>query len=165
MMRFETHEEDPNVNIVLWSEMITGDDKGNLPDESGWVHITPGKEAGFDLECINEMFMEAKKIFDYASTSWSQDRLSEEVYPSMLTTFLGTCMKLLCDSEVMEGLQELINKCDGKEGALEGHHTVWKIGKHKTRRGREMRLTVQIGDYEMEQVILNLGLDANVLPK
>ena len=28
-----------------------------------------------------------------------------------------------------------------------------------------MRLTAQIGEYEMDQVILNLGSDANVLPK
>ena len=28
-----------------------------------------------------------------------------------------------------------------------------------------MRLTAQIGDYEMDQVILDLGSDANVLPK
>ena len=26
-------------------------------------------------------------------------------------------------------------------------------------------MTVQIGDYEMDQVILDLGSDANVLPK
>lgn len=28
-----------------------------------------------------------------------------------------------------------------------------------------MRLTTQIGEYEMDQVILDLGLDVNVLPK
>ena len=28
-----------------------------------------------------------------------------------------------------------------------------------------MRLTAQIGDYEMDQLILDLGSDANVLPK
>jgi len=28
-----------------------------------------------------------------------------------------------------------------------------------------MILTAQIGEYEMDQVILDLGLDANVLPK
>ena len=33
------------------------------------------------------------------------------------------------------------------------------------RMGREMRLTAQIGEYEMDQVILDLGLDVNVLPK
>ncbi len=42
---------------------------------------------------------------------------------------------------------------------------VRKIAKHKTRIGNEMRLTMQIGDYEMDQVILDLGFDANVLPK
>lgn len=28
-----------------------------------------------------------------------------------------------------------------------------------------MRLTAQIGDYEMDQVVLDLGSDTNVLPK
>ena len=42
---------------------------------------------------------------------------------------------------------------------------VRKIGKHKSRIGREMRLTTQIGEYEMDQVILDLGSDANFLPK
>ena len=37
MMRDEPREEDPNVNIVLRSEMITGDDKGKKPEESEWV--------------------------------------------------------------------------------------------------------------------------------
>ncbi len=42
----------------------------------------------------------------------------------MLTTFLETCMKLLCDSKAMKELQELINKCVGKENALEGPRVV-----------------------------------------
>jgi len=33
------------------------------------------------------------------------------------------------------------------------------------RTGREMRLTAQIGEYEMDQVILDLCLNMNVLPK
>lgn len=36
---------------------------------------------------------------------------------------------------------------------------------HKARTGREMRLTTQIGEYEMDQVILDLGSDVNVFPK
>ena len=31
--------------------------------------------------------------------------------------------------------------------------------------GREMHMTAQIGGYEMDQVILDLGSYANVLPK
>ena len=74
-------------------------------------------------------------------------------------------MKLLHDSKVMESLQELINKCVGKKGAPEGHRVVKKIGKHEGRTRREMRLTAQIGEYEMDQVILDVGSDMNVLPK
>lgn len=42
---------------------------------------------------------------------------------------------------------------------------VWKVGKHALCIGREMRLTAQIGEYEMDQVILDLGSDVNILPK
>lgn len=42
---------------------------------------------------------------------------------------------------------------------------VRKFGKHTTRTGREMRLTVQIREYEIDQVILDLGMDVNILPK
>lgn len=38
---------------------------------------------------------------------------------------------------------------------------VKKIGKHKVRTWHEMRLIAQIGEYEMDQVILDLGSDVN----
>lgn len=38
MMRYEPREEDPNVNIVLRSEIVTGDDKGKQPKDSTWFH-------------------------------------------------------------------------------------------------------------------------------
>lgn len=42
---------------------------------------------------------------------------------------------------------------------------IWKLGKHALHIGQEMQLIVQIWDYEMDQVILDLGSNANVLPK
>ena len=42
---------------------------------------------------------------------------------------------------------------------------VQKLGKHASHTGWEMRLTTQIGDYEMDQIILDLDLNANVNPK
>ena len=42
---------------------------------------------------------------------------------------------------------------------------IQKLHSYKRRTGREMRLTAQIGDYEIDQVILDLGSYANVLPK
>lgn len=74
-------------------------------------------------------------------------------------------MKLLCDSKVVKGLKELINRCAGKDGATGELCIVRKLGKHKARTRREMRLTVEIGEYEMDQVILDMGFDTNVLPK
>ena len=161
MMKSELHEEDPNVNMMLSSDMTMGDDKGKQLEESAWVHKDPTKELEFDLECMKETFMEAKKNFREASTLGSKDQLELGMDPSVLTTFLEICMKLLCDSKVVKGLQELITRC-ARLGEL---HVVRKHGKHALRIGREMTLTAQIDKYEMDQVILDLGLDMNVLPK
>jgi len=120
-----------NVNIVLRSGIVMGDDKGKQLEDNTWVRKALVKEVEFDFERTRETFMEAKKSFANASTSGSKDRLEPEMDPSMLTTFLETCMKLLCNSKVVKGLQELINRCDGTvPGEL---HVVWKIRKHKTR--------------------------------
>ena len=83
--------------------------------------------------------------------------------PSILTTFLETYMKLLRDRKAVKGLQELINRC--ARTTLGELLVAQKIGKHKTRTGGEMRLTTQIGEYEMDQVILDLGSNVNVFPK
>lgn len=74
-------------------------------------------------------------------------------------------MKLLCDSRVVKGLQELIKKCGGMDNAFDGQHVVRKISRHKTRTECDMRLTMQIGEYEMDQVIFDLGSNVNVFPK
>ena len=58
-----------------------------------------------------------------------------------------------------------MTKCVSKEKVPHGHQVVRKIGKQKARTGCRMILTAQIGDYEMDQVILDLWSDANVLPK
>ena len=155
-MWVEPHEEDPNVNIVLQSGITMGDDKGKQPEDITWVRKAPKKEAKFDLDHARETLMKAKKSFIEAFPSGSKDKLDEEMHPSMLMTFLETCMKLLQDSKVMEGLQELINRCDGNTPGES--HMVQNIGKLKARIGREMRLTMQIGEYEMDQGILDLGL-------
>lgn len=75
--------------------------------------------------------MEAKKSFAKTSTSGSKDKPDHEMDQSMLTTFLETCMKLLHDSKVVKGLQELIKRCT--ENTLGELRVVRKIAKHKTR--------------------------------
>lgn len=43
---------------------------------------------------------------------------TQDLYPTMLKSFLQTCMKLLRDQKAVEGLQELIDKCVGKDKPL-----------------------------------------------
>jgi len=50
MMRVEPHEEDLKVNTMLWSGMMTGEDKGKQRAKGEWVCKVPEKETGFDLE-------------------------------------------------------------------------------------------------------------------
>ena len=161
MMRSKPCKEDPNVNIVLKSDITIGDDKGKQPEEGVWVHKAPTKEPKFYLQHAKEAFMESKKSFIESSTSAGKDQLEPEMDPLMLTKFLDICMKPFHDNKVVKWLQELITRCAGSGEP----HVVWKLGKHTSRTGREMRLTTQIGEYEMDQVILDLGSDANALPK
>lgn len=141
--------------------MTTEEDKGKQPKGSAWVHKAPTKEPEFDLERVKETFREAKNSFTEASNSGSKDQLEPGMGPSMLTTFLETCMNLLRDKKAVKGLQELITRCVGSREP----RVVRKLGKHALCTGREMRLTAQICEYEMDQVILDLGSDVNVLTK
>lgn len=104
MMRSEPREEDLNINIVLQSAIVTGDEKGKQLEDSTWVRKAPMREVEFDLEHTWETFMEAKKTFANASTSGNKDRPEPEMDPYMLTTFLETYMKLLSDSKAMKRL-------------------------------------------------------------
>jgi len=99
------------VNMVLKSGATMGEDKGKKPEEDTWVRKAPTKKLEFDLECTKETFMKAKKSFAEASTLGSKDQTEPEMDPSMLTTFLETCMKLLRDNKAVKGLQELITRC------------------------------------------------------
>lgn len=74
-------------------------------------------------------------------------------------------MKILSDQKVVEGLHELIDKCTGKGKLLPKQCIVHKVEKIKKRIGREMRLTTQIREFEMDQVILDLGSDVAIFPK
>ena len=135
MMRSEPCKEDPNMNMMLRSGATIGEDKGKQPEEDTWVHKAPTKEPEFDLEHARETFMEAKKSFMEASTSGSKDQPELEMDPSMLATFLETCIKLLRENKAVKGLQELITRCAGSREP----HVVQKLGKHPLRTEREMR--------------------------
>lgn len=104
---------------------------------------------------------EAQISFMEVSTPCDRDPIELGMDPSMLTTFLETCMKLLRDNKAVKGLQELITRCTRSAEP----HIVLILGKHALHTRWEMWMMAQISKYEMDQVILDLGLGANVLPK
>jgi hypothetical protein len=94
--------------------------------------------------------------------------LTNEVHPgdqvSNIRTFLQSCVQLFKDPSSVRILQNLLDRCNtNNEGKLD-HRTVNCL--HARRRtSREFRLNANIGDFNMGDVILDLGSEVNVLPK
>jgi hypothetical protein len=83
---------------------------------------------------------------------------------STIKTFLQSCVKLLNDPSSVKVLQNLLERCNTEvEGKLE-KKTINHL--HTRRRtSREFRLNANIGDFNMGDIILDLGSEVNVLPK
>ena len=69
-------------------------------------------------------------------------------------------MKLLRNQNALNELQKVIESCDPQRSSDRGK-TVNRV----RRTGREMILHAQIGDYDMTDIILDLGSEVNVLTK
>ena len=61
-------------------------------------------------------------------------------------------------------MQNLIIKCKKPISLVVANKVVHHIKKHIWT-WREMRLSAQIGDYEMDEVILDMGFEVNVVTK
>jgi hypothetical protein len=83
---------------------------------------------------------------------------------STIKGFFQSCVKVLNDPSSMKILQNILEKCSIEmEGKLEPK-TVNHL--HTRRRtSREFRLNANIGDFNMGDIILDIGSEVNVLPK
>jgi len=78
--------------------------------------------------------------------------------------FLQSCVKVLSDQSSVKILQNILEKCSIEmEGKLEPK-TVNHLHTRR-RKSREFRLNANIGDFNMGDIILDLGSEVNVLPK
>ena len=80
---------------------------------------------------------------------------------SKLKDFCKSYLALIHDKDVVAELTSLIE--DNTED-LRPEKRVNHIGR-KVKTGQELRMTAQIGDYDMDYIILDLGLDANILKR
>ena len=77
-------------------------------------------------------------------------------------SFLRSCLKLVRNEQAITKLQRIIDQCQPSSSVSSTQRFVHNITGH-TRTGREMRLTAQVGEFEMDEVILDLGSEVNVL--
>lgn len=82
MMRSEPRKDEPSVNIVTWSGIATGEDKGKKPEESIWVRKAADKDVGFNLNKAKETFMEEKRSFADTGASTSKVQSTRTEKPS-----------------------------------------------------------------------------------
>ena len=162
-VKAELRDKDPSVNVVTRSGMATrGTEEEVAMEPLIWQIVS--KQEGLDLEKGKETCVTDRKDFSDVEVATARPptnlKIDEEVEP-----FLQACMKLLHNPKVVDNLQALIYSCTAWPDLPPEVNDVHKLYRYKKRTGREMRLSAQIGDYEMSQVILDLGSDANVLPK
>jgi hypothetical protein len=78
--------------------------------------------------------------------------------------FIYTCIKLIQDESIVQELQNLIRQYElGKIDPLL-NRVVRQIGK-KRRTNKELHLNAQIGEYEIDYAVHDLGSEANVMTK
>jgi hypothetical protein len=83
---------------------------------------------------------------------------------STIKGFLKSCVKLLNDPSFVKVLQNILERCSIEvEGKIE-HKTINNL--HTRRRtSKEFRLNANIGDFNMGDIILDLGSEVNVISK
>ena len=74
---------------------------------------------------------------------------------------MSSCLALIKDKEAIAELEALI------ETLSEGDPLLWKVNSVKTnfKMGHKLRMLMQIGDYDMDYIILDLGSDVNILTR
>jgi hypothetical protein len=77
---------------------------------------------------------------------------------------LHSCIKLIQDESIVQELQNLIKQY--KLGKIDPllNREVHQVSK-KRRKNKELHLNAQIGEYDIDYVVLNLGAEVNVMMK
>ena len=96
------------------------------------------------------------------SQATTSEICDEDEMTGSVHSFLRSCLKLVINEQAIREIQRIIDQCQPSSSMSSTQPSIHNIMGH-TRTGREMRLTVQVGEFEMDEVILDLGSDVNVL--
>jgi hypothetical protein len=90
--------------------------------------------------------------------------LGEGKEVSKLMEFLCTCINLIKDERVVQELQNFIIQYEIGRIAPLLNKEVHQVSR-KRRKNMELHLNSQIGDYDIDYVVLDLGSEVNVMTK
>jgi hypothetical protein len=179
----EPHRVDPRVIVITRGGATTGEDRaaqGKTENDHG-VRKATEKTPTFDAKKERQIFEEERKEFkgDQGSSSKRQPKIKQYGMPQAfdlsaspkegkdvikLMEFLYTCVKLIQDKGAIQESQDLIKQYElGKIDPLL-NRAVHQIGKRR-RTNKELHLNAQIGEYEIDYVVLDLGSEVNVMMK
>jgi hypothetical protein len=96
--------------------------------------------------------------YDHTTNSQPSKKVSN------LRKFLVSFLNLFNDQTSIQVLQSLLEKCNPKEEIKIEQKTINYVH-GKKRSHREFRLNENIGDFNMGDIILDLGFEVNFLPK
>jgi hypothetical protein len=174
---------DPRVAVITRGGTSTGEDRvtpGKATEESR-VRRAIEKTQEFDPRKEKQTFEEVRKEFkrDHASSSKTQPEVRECGMPPAfdqsaspregkevrnIMEFLCTYINLIKDERAVQEIQNLIGKYElGKVDPLL-NRAVHQVSR-KRRKNKELHLNAQIGDYDIDYVVLDLGLEDNVMTK
>lgn len=76
---------------------------------------------------------------------------------------MQSCLSLLKDEKALKELHSIIDKCDQELLEPVTEKVVNKV-QHIKRTTKEFRLNAQIGDFDMDNIVLDLGSNVNIFP-
>ena len=102
---------------------------------------------------VKDMPKRFQEIFEQRTANKNADKVSK------LKPLFSSCLVLIKDKEALvklESLIEMLPKGDPLPNKVNSINT-------KLKTGHKLKLTAQIGDYDMDYIILDLGSDVNIL--
>lgn len=194
LIGYQNHTLHQKLNVIMQSGLVIDGAQVESVKQptTEWVQKSIMKPPTFDLHKENQTFIQVQRDFCDMGPSCSKNddkrkgvvsiplrsdpcvgeahhqmnsRPCEESESTWLVrSFLHNCWKLLRNERALLEIQTLIYRCEQSTPIVVANGVVHQINKY-IQTGKEMQLNAQIGNYEMDEFILDLGYEVNVLTK
>ena len=164
MISAEPRTQDVDVAVVTRGGATTREDI-LIPQ----VRLAGKKKVQFDVNVEKDTFFEAQdkmsrnfgKLHVYEMPTAFDSTLEAE--PSRqhgtLQHFFESCLSLVRDPDALAKIENILHR------PAKGRKNSAVNSLHKKKTGKEMHMNIQIGDYEVDSFILDLGSDVNIMTR